>query len=244
MLTYRTLGREDSRSMEEKLGGLMQETDVSDAKQRVLDTAEMLFMQRGYNAITLRDIAEELGIRQASLYYHFPRGKEQLYVEVAQRAFERHRQGMVRALAEAGPDFARQLQAVADWFATQPEMNLGSMMHSDMPALSEEQARYLGQVAYDCLFEPLHNAFIAAHERGEIRYINPNVLTGSFLAILDGMSYSTRSMDRPSREEMIADVISVLLDGLRIHPAAAERCSTEADSAHASSGAALDATTK
>ena len=30
-------------------------------------------------------------------------------------------------------------------------------------------------------------------------------------------------MERPSREEMIADVISVLLDGLRIHPAAAAR---------------------
>ena len=80
--------------------------------------------------------------------------------------------------------------------------------------------------------------------RGLLSDADPQLALAAIYVHLDGMSYSTRSMDRPSREEMIADVISVLLDGLRIHPAAAERCSTEADSAHASSGAALDATTK
>ena len=54
----------------------------SDARQRVLDTAEALFLARGYSAVTLRDIADALAIKQASLYYHFPEGKEQLFVAV------------------------------------------------------------------------------------------------------------------------------------------------------------------
>lgn len=189
--------------------------EISDAKQRVLDTAEALFMQRGYNAITLRDIAEELGIRQASLYYHFPDGKEQLYVAVAERAFQRHHDGMEAAIASAGPRLADQLRAVSDWFASQPQMNLAGMMHADMPALSTDEAHHLGRVAYQCLFEPLRNTFIASQARGETRYVNPDVLTGSFLAILDGMAYTGGGMERPGRDEMVSDVISVLLDGLR-----------------------------
>lgn len=193
----------------------MTELEVSDAKQRVLDTAEVLFMQRGYNSITLRDIATVLGIRQASLYYHFPSGKEQLYVEVAERAFQRHRDGLEAAIDAAGDDLAEQLRAASEWFSTQPQMNLSSMMHADMPALTTEKAQYLGRVAYECLFEPIRNVFIAATARGETRFVNPDVLTGSFLAILDGMVFGG-GMERPTRQEMTDDVISVLLDGLRV----------------------------
>ncbi|MDI9546051.1 MAG: helix-turn-helix domain-containing protein, partial [Chloroflexota bacterium] len=35
----------------------------------MLDAAEEMFMEHGYAAITLRDLAERLDIRQASLYY-------------------------------------------------------------------------------------------------------------------------------------------------------------------------------
>ncbi len=58
-------------------------------------------MEHGYAAITLRDLAERLDIRQASLYYHFPDGKEQLYVEMAERAFQTHSEGMRRVMAAA-----------------------------------------------------------------------------------------------------------------------------------------------
>ena len=77
------------------------ELEVKDSTQRILDVAEALFMDRGYSAITLRDIADELGIKQASLYYHFPAGKEQIFVAMAERLFERHREGLETALHDA-----------------------------------------------------------------------------------------------------------------------------------------------
>ena len=78
------------------------EIEVKDSTQRILDVAEALFMDRGYSAITLRDIADELGIKQASLYYHFPEGKEQIFVAMAERLFERHREGLEAALQDSG----------------------------------------------------------------------------------------------------------------------------------------------
>ncbi len=172
-------------------------------------------MKRGYNAVTLRDIADTLGIRQASLYYHFPDGKEELYVAIAERAFDRHRVGIENAICDAGPDLTSQLKATGAWFITQPNMNLSSIMHADMPSLSENSARHLGAVAYKCLFEPLRQAFSDSNQRGDTRYVNPNVLTGAFLAILDGMAFTRTGPDVPTKEAMIDDIVSVLLDGLK-----------------------------
>ncbi|HEY9710744.1 MAG TPA: helix-turn-helix domain-containing protein, partial [Oculatellaceae cyanobacterium] len=73
------------------------------ARERVITAAEILFRQRGYNVVTMRDIAEEVGIRQASLYYHFP-SKEQLFITVIEQVFERHRNGLQQALTGAGSD--------------------------------------------------------------------------------------------------------------------------------------------
>jgi AcrR family transcriptional regulator len=43
-----------------------------DAKQAVLEAAAELFTATGYAATSTRAIAERAGLRQASLYYHFP----------------------------------------------------------------------------------------------------------------------------------------------------------------------------
>jgi AcrR family transcriptional regulator len=192
-----------------------QNDGVSDAKQRVLDCAEGLFMRLGYNAVTLRDIADALGIRQASLYYHFPQGKEQLYINVAERAFLRHRAGMEAALAAVGPDLATQLQAVADWFDTQPKISFSGMMHADMPALADESADYLARTAYECLFIPLGGIFRDAGAHNRIRAVNPDMMAGTYLAILDGVVYSGTRPGTPERRAMLKELISVLIDGLR-----------------------------
>lgn len=189
----------------------------SDARQRVLDVAEDLFMRRGYNSITLRDVADALEMRQASLYYHFPEGKEQLFVAVATRVFERHRQGMEAALAGTPADVRAQLYAVAGWFASQPPLNLLGMMHADMPALTPPQRQHLGRVAYEAMFTPLRQLFLAAQARGEIRPVLPALLAGSFLTLLDGLNYAIHQEGAPPREVMVAEIITILLDGIRLH---------------------------
>ncbi|GAA0493170.1 TetR family transcriptional regulator [Paractinoplanes deccanensis] len=51
------------------------------AREEILDAAAELFAQRGYAATSTRLIAEAVGIRQASLYYHFA-NKEQILAEL------------------------------------------------------------------------------------------------------------------------------------------------------------------
>ncbi len=50
-------------------------TAVESARQtreRILDAALDLFVEKGYEATSLREIASQVGISKAALYYHFP----------------------------------------------------------------------------------------------------------------------------------------------------------------------------
>jgi AcrR family transcriptional regulator len=44
----------------------------TDTRERVLSEAAALFLRQGYKATTTRQIADALGIRQPSLFHHFP----------------------------------------------------------------------------------------------------------------------------------------------------------------------------
>lgn len=53
-------------------------------RDQVLDAAGRLFVTRGFAATSTREIAEKVGIRQASLYYHFA-GKDEILAALLAR---------------------------------------------------------------------------------------------------------------------------------------------------------------
>ena len=145
----------------------------SEARERVLREAEQQFSERGYTAVTLRDIASALKIKQASLYYHVPGGKEQLFIEVVERTFLRHRKGLEHAIILAGPELRSQLRAVAIWLLSQPPMDLIRMTYSDMPIIDQEHARRLSWLAYTSMIGPIEAALVQAQQNGMIHHDNP-----------------------------------------------------------------------
>ena len=54
----------------------------------ILDIAQRLIQMRGYNGFSFKDIATSLGIRTASIHYHFP-SKADLGVSLTSRYRER-----------------------------------------------------------------------------------------------------------------------------------------------------------
>lgn len=45
---------------------------ATDMKQVILDAARPMVQARGYNALSFRDLAAAVGIKSASIHYHFP----------------------------------------------------------------------------------------------------------------------------------------------------------------------------
>jgi len=45
---------------------------TTDTRERIIDKAFQLMLQRGLNGFSYRDIAEPLGVKNAAIHYHFP----------------------------------------------------------------------------------------------------------------------------------------------------------------------------
>lgn len=83
-------------------------------REQVLEAAARLFTARGYAATSTREIAEAVGIRQASLYYYFA-GKGEIVTELLSQTVRPTVEAVARieSLAD-GPETALYLLALTD----------------------------------------------------------------------------------------------------------------------------------
>lgn len=185
-----------------------------ESREQLLQLAEALFSERGYTAVTLRDIAEAFDVRQAALYYHFPDGKEQLFVEVIKRSFVRHQQGLKQAISQAEPHLSNQLIGMANWLLSRPPLDMTRLARSDLPALSQEHAQSLYELGNASLVEPIQQVLTQAYERGEIRLVDSKLMATVFLSLIDTVHDMHRYKNIP-KQVLAQDVIDILLDGMR-----------------------------
>jgi TetR/AcrR family transcriptional regulator, transcriptional repressor for nem operon len=83
----------------------------SETAEKILDLAETLIQTRGYSAFSYQDISDSLGIRKASIHYHFP-SKTDLGIAVVDRYAAR----FGAALAMLAEDESRPSMAVLDLY--------------------------------------------------------------------------------------------------------------------------------
>jgi AcrR family transcriptional regulator len=76
------------------------EQDLKDTRERILDAAEQLFMQHGYDGTSMRVVTGEAGVNLAAANYHFG-SKEALMQAVLRRRLEGINQERIRKLDEA-----------------------------------------------------------------------------------------------------------------------------------------------
>jgi TetR/AcrR family transcriptional repressor of nem operon len=122
----------------------------SNTAEQILDIAEMLIQTRGYSAFSYQDISDVLGIRKASIHYHFP-SKTDLGVAV----IERYGNRFARALDEIAADPAASSVTMLDFYispyfqnaTTRDRVCLCGALAGEMMALPEEM-----RVAVDRIF--------------------------------------------------------------------------------------------
>ncbi len=91
----------------------MQEFKVQDKRDDILDVAEKLFAEQGFEAISVREISKAADINIAMISYYFG-SKEKLYEEVVNRkliSFDTY-----RSKIEALPTYKEKLFVMADVF--------------------------------------------------------------------------------------------------------------------------------
>ncbi len=187
-----------------------------DPRERVLQAAETLFNEFGYTAVTVHHIAKKLGIKAASLYYHAPGGKEELFVMVLERSLARHKKGIEDAIENSGNDVRLQCQAIISWFLSQGPLGYLRLLMSDLAGLAPETAARLRSLTDSSLIRPICKVFESAQKRGEIEVSQPELMAGSLLSMVDGIWYAANMQQTASsKEEMAAGYVDVLLNGMR-----------------------------
>ena len=83
----------------------------SETAEQILDLAETLIQTRGYSAFSYQDISDALGIRKASIHYHFA-SKTDLGIAVVDRYVERFGAALV-AIAD---DQSQSSMAMLDFY--------------------------------------------------------------------------------------------------------------------------------
>ena len=92
----------------------------SETAEQILDLAETLIQTRGYSAFSYQDIADSLGIRKASIHYHFP-SKADLGVAVVDRYIARFGE----ALTAIADDQSQSSMTMLDFYV-QPYLQFAS----------------------------------------------------------------------------------------------------------------------
>lgn len=188
----------------------------NETRELIMDAAETLFMTRGYKAVRLRDIADAVGMRHASLYYYVPKGKEQLYVAVVERSLARHEREMTRLIRGAGDDFRAQAYAVSDWLASQPPLDLVRMTESDLREIDPAKATELSDHLVMSLSKPIVNAMHLAIDQGglDIDRDDVDLAAMSLITLVQSVHHIPADSMPGGRQAFGRRLTNLLLEGL------------------------------
>jgi len=155
--------------------------------ERILDIAERLVQRRGFNAFSYADVATAVGIRKASLHYHFA-----TKADLGQALIARYRQTFLAALGgieEESEGAGERLRRYADLYGAvlrKKRMCMCGMLATDaatlpkamrdsVAAFFEENVAWLGAVLE------------RGRTRGELAFEGtPASMAGFFVSALEG----------------------------------------------------------
>lgn len=114
------------------------ERSRSDTAAQILDVAERLVQERGFNGFSYADVAEELGISKAALHYHFA-SKAELGEALVERYAARFADALTQ-VDERMTDAREKLRAYAQLYAqvfSDERMCLCGMLAADYATLPD-----------------------------------------------------------------------------------------------------------
>jgi TetR/AcrR family transcriptional regulator, transcriptional repressor for nem operon len=171
---------------------------INDTKNQIIDLAESLLLQRGYNGFSYTHISSALHVKNAAIHYHFPT-KTELGVAIIQRARQQFEKWIIHPrMASMG--FPKKLDAFFDIFRDflkfEGHVCLGSALEHDfntLPAQMQEEARGL---IYDFLTW-LERLFKEGREAGDFSFSGkPKEQAVFVLAALQGACQMVRATDK------------------------------------------------
>lgn len=150
-------------------------------KELILHTSSRLFMEFGYEAISMEQIAQACNVTKASLYYYFS-NKAKLFTAAVTTMLTNIR-GITQRILDRDVDLRTRLQDIAIAKMASTHVDFETMMREVAPFLEQEQIdeiRYTEQTIH----EVLAGSFREAMEKNEIVEGDPLLLAHAFSSLI------------------------------------------------------------
>ncbi|MGF7048895.1 AcrR family transcriptional regulator [Paenibacillus sp. DS2015] len=149
--------------------------------QTILRTASQLFMDYGYEAVSLQQIAKACGITKASIYYHFE-SKAKLFTTSVTSMLNLAKMHTLRIMEQDKPLYDR-LEQLAEVKLAKPHGDFEMIMREARPTLSAEQLQLIIS-AEENIHDVLIDSFQQSMDTGEIRPGNALFLAHTFASLI------------------------------------------------------------
>lgn len=192
----------------------MATTEVTASRQRILEEATRLFVSRGYHAISMREIAEAVGVSKAGLYYHF-KDKQELLLAILTDNLE-NIEHFIQDARQEGTTAREQIgQMMRTIFSWAPERRA-------IIRLASQEMAHLSQAAQTEFRQRYHEKFIGQVEdilrsgvkQGELRAMDVRLATWILLGMMYPFLYPVHERELGAPEEAIELMLTIFFDGV------------------------------
>lgn len=185
-----------------------------DRQAQLLEIAARLFAKHGFDATSLRDIAEEANITKAALYYHFP-NKEALYVRIAVFGLERLLDAVMEATSghRSAKDKVRAFMfATTDYYSRHRDAWITAANAFRGAEESASRAQIL--MLRDMYEKQLRNCILEGIKLGEFRDVDAAVAGRLLLASVNSLSRWHKTEGKLTAHEVVEQFVDIILTGL------------------------------
>ena len=173
--------------------------------QQILTAAKALFFAKGYKGVSMKEIADAVQVMPSALYYHFPKGKEDLFTKMIQTLFVEEGVAGIGQVLETTHDLRERLNLLTASLLKLPIDEQFSMMLRDAKEhIKDPENQRIILSLRDRIKQQVMGIFQAARDAGEIRTDIPvTVLVSLYMGML-----------RESKNFQASHAVTVLLDGI------------------------------
>ena len=190
-----------------------------ETRQQIIDVARELFLSRGYKGVSMKDVAEEVQVTSAALYYHFPGGKQDLFYNIIQKMLEDWTQGAFHATAQA-QGLQESLIKLTQYLLTLP-IDRFSIIARDIHenVLDRDTQRKALVQMQQALVQHVADLFQQAIDAGEIRQDVPapvlaTMYEGMSISLLRSQHLGFRGTECYDASQLATFVVLTLLKGI------------------------------
>lgn len=184
----------------------------STRRDEIIKTAAKLFKEKGYSAVTMRDLAMAMGMRAASLYNHI-NSKQEILKAIIISLAEEFTQGMAE-IKKSDQNAIEKLNLIVALHVDITTKNANGMasLNNDWMHLEEQLEYYLRlRKNYEQDFLGIIKAGISTDE---IVDANPEVIMFSILSTLRSLYLWIPKKEEVNSKELARNLTNVLIYGI------------------------------